>query len=170
MSKLRVTLFLVAALFSSALVAQEKIAVVDLGAAIFGSDIAQKRQNELKAKSDYASLQAKYDSTAADLQALQKEAETKGMTWSEEQKQEHQKKLEYMRADLELTARKLESEVRGLQNSIVKELQPKALEALQELITQEGITVLLRADAVLMAKPELNLTAKLTERLNSKTQ
>lgn len=161
---------LVAALFTTSTFAQDKIAVVDLGAAIFGSEIAQKRQKELQARSEYAALQAKYDSTAADIKAMQKEAEAKSMTWSEEQKTEFQKKMEYMRADIELTARKLESEVRGLQNSIVRELQPKALEAIQELVTQEGITVLLRSDAVLMAKPELNLTAKLTEKLNAKTK
>ena len=170
MNKLKVTLFVVAALVSTSLFAQEKIAVVDLGAAIFGSDIAQQRQKELQAKSDYASLQAKYDSGIADLQALQKEAEEKGMTWSEDQRQEHQKKIEYIQADLELTGRKLESEIRGLQNRIVKELQPKAAEALQEIVAQEGITVLLRSEAVFMAKPELNITAKLTERLNTKSQ
>jgi len=156
--------------FSASLFAEEKIAVVDLGAAIFGSDVAQKRQKELQSKSEYAALQAKYDSTAADIRAMQTDAESKSMTWSAEQKDEFQKKMEYMRADIELTARKLESEARTLQNSIVRELQPKALEAIQELVSQEGITVLLRADAVLMAKPEINLTEKLTEKLNSKTQ
>ena len=170
MRKLKGVLLLVATLMSASVLAETKIAVVDLGAAIFGSDVAQKRQMELQSQSEYGALQAKYDSTAADIKALQKDAESKRMTWSEDQKTEFQKKMEYLRADIELTARKLESEVRGLQNSIVKELQPKALEALQELVTQEGITVLLRSDSVLMAKPELNITAKLTERLNAKTQ
>jgi outer membrane protein len=169
-SKLKAGLLIIAALLCAPVLAQDKIAVVDIAAAIFGSDIAQQRQKELKAQSEYASLQARYDSAAADIKALQKDAEGKSMTWSEDQKAEFQKKMEYLRADIELTARKLESEVRSLQNSIVRELQPKASEAIQELVTQEGVTVLLRADAVLMAKPELNLTAKLTERLNAKTK
>ncbi len=167
---LNVVLVAVMALFSTAVLAETKIGVVDLGAAIFGSEIARERQEELKHKSDYAQLQAQYDSTAADIKALQQEAENKQMTWTDSDKAEFQKRMEYLRADIELTGRKLESEVRGLQNRIVKELQPKALEALQEIVDQEGITVLLRADAVLMAKPELNITANLTERLNSKTQ
>ena len=167
---LNVFLAVAIGLFSLSAVAETKIGVVDLGAAIFGSEIAKKKQEELKQGSDYARLQAKYDSTAADIKALQQDAEGKRMTWSEDDKAEFQKKMEYLRADIELTARKLESEVRSLQNTIVKELQPKALEALQELVTQEGIDVLIRADAVLMAKPELNITAKVTERLNSKTQ
>lgn len=170
MSKIKVTLLLIAALIATPVLAEDKIAVVDIAAAIFGSDVAQKRQKELRAQSEYASLQAKYDSTAADIKQLQKDAESKSMTWSESDKEEFQKKMEYLRADIELSARKLESEVRSLQNRIVKELQPVASEAIQELVTQEGISVLLRADAVLMSKPELNLTAKLTERLNSKTK
>jgi len=167
---LNILMVLVLGSFSSALMAETKIGVVDLGAAIFGSEVAQKRLKELQQGSEYTKLQAKYDSTAADITALKKDADAKSMTWSDEQKSEFQKQMEYMRADIELTARKLESEVRGLQNSIAKELQPKALEALQELVTQEGIDVLIRADAVLMAKPELNITAKLTERLNKKTK
>ncbi|MAT52533.1 MAG: hypothetical protein CMK32_15250 [Porticoccaceae bacterium] len=163
-------LFVLVAALSSPVLAQGKIGVVDLGAAIFGSEVAKKRQSELQAQSEYASLQAKYDSTAADIKALQKDAESKRLTWSEEQAAEYQKKMEYLRADIELTARKLEAEVRGLQNRIVKELQPKALEALQELVKQEGITILLRSEAVLLADPDINLTAKLTERLNQKTQ
>ncbi|MFA5547530.1 MAG: OmpH family outer membrane protein [Porticoccaceae bacterium] len=165
-----VLFFVLATLLSGSVFAETKIAVVDLGAAIFGSEVAKKRQSELQAKSEYAALQAKYDSTAADINALQKEAESKRLTWSETEAGEFQKKMEYLRADIELTARKLEAEVRALQNSIVKELQPKAQEALQELIKQEGVTVLLRSEAVLMAEPSINLTAKLTERLNQKAQ
>lgn len=165
-----VLFFVLATLVSGSVFAETKIAVVDLGAAIFGSEVAKKRQSELQAKSEYAALQAKYDSTAADINALQKEAESKRLTWSETEAGEFQKKMEYLRADIELTARKLEAEVRALQNSIVKELQPKAQEALQELIKQEGVTVLLRSEAVLMAEPSINLTAKLTERLNQKAQ
>jgi len=165
-----VLFFVLATLLSGSVFAETKIAVVDLGAAIFGSEVAKKRQSELQAKSEYAALQAKYDSTAADINALQKEAESKRLTWSETEAGEFQKKMEYLRADIELTARKLEAEVRALQNSIVKELQPKAQEALQELIKQEGVTVLLRSEAVLMAEPSINLTTKLTERLNQKAQ
>lgn len=170
MSRLKTALLFTVALMTVPAMAETKIAVVDLGAAIFGSEVAQKRQTELQAKSDYASLQAKYDSTAADIQALQKEAESKRLTWSEEEAEEYQKRMEYLRADIELTARKLESEVRSLQNAIVKELQPKALEALQELVEQDGITLLLRSESVIMAEPTLSLTEKLTDRLNQKTR
>jgi len=164
-----VVVFLGLLLTGSAL-AETKIAVVDIGKAIFAAEVAKARSDQLKANSEYAALQAKYDSTTADMQALSKDAEAKSMTWSREQLAEYQKKIEYLRADLELTAKKLESEIKTLQNGIIQELQPKALEALKELVEEEKISLLLRADAVLVAEPGLNLTAKLTERLNKKTK
>ncbi len=171
MRHLKSFVFVLVTLFSTvALAAEQKIAVVDLGAAIFSSEVAKARQNELRAESDFASLQAKYDSTTADIQALQKDAEANRMTWSEEQVESFQKKMEYLRADLELLQRKLQSEVRSLQNNIVNELRPKALEALQEIVKDEGITLLFRSDAVLVAQPDMDITAKLTDRLNKKTQ
>lgn len=170
MRNLKALIFVMATLICGAAAAEAKIAVVDLGTAIFSSKTAQQRQEELRAESDYASLQAQFDSTKADIESLQKDAEGKRMTWSEEQKQDFQKRMEYLQADLELTGRKLEQEVRDLQNKIVRELQPKALEALQELVEEENVTILLRSDAVLMANPELNLTERVTQRLNQKTQ
>lgn len=170
MRNLKIATVMLALMFSGVVFADTKIAVVDLGKAIFMADVAKKRVDELKAKSEYASLQAKYDSTAADMQALAKDAESKSMTWSREQQADYKKKIEYLRADLQLTAQKLDSEIKTLQNGILQELQPKALEALQELVKAEKIDLLLRSDSVLRAEPDLDITAKLTERLNKKTK
>ena len=92
------------------------------------------------------------------------------MTMSQEQVQEFQKKMGYIKADRDLALQKIKAESQALQNSILKELQPKAGEALQELLKEEGIALLLSAEAVMVAAPELDLTAKLTDRINQKTK
>jgi outer membrane protein len=164
-------LFTLATLFAVTTVAAEgKIAVVDFGKAIFGTEVAKARLKQIESQSDYAALQAKYENTVADMKALKHEVETKGMTWSTEQTNEAQKKMEFLRADLELTTRKVQSEQKALQSSIVQELRPKAGEALQELIKEEGIVLLINAEAVVTVAVELDLTSKLTDRLNKKTQ
>lgn len=164
-------LFTLAALFAVTTAAAEgKIAVVDFGKAIFGTEVAKARLKQIESQSDYAALQAKYENTVADMKALKQEVETKGMTWSTEQTNEAQKKMEFLRADLELTTRKVQSEQKALQSSIVQELRPKAGEALQELIKEEGIVLLINAEAVVTVAVELDLTSKLTDRLNKKTQ
>ena len=164
-------LFTLATLFAVTVVAEEgKVAVVDFGKAIFGSEVAKTRLKQVQGESDYAALEAKYENTVADMKELQKEVESKGMTWSEEQTAEAQKKMEFLRADLELTTRKVQAEQKALQSSIVQELRPKAGEALQELIKEEGIVLLINAEAVVTVAVELDLTSKLTDRLNQKTK
>ena len=101
---------------------------------------------------------------------MAKEAESKRLTWSQEQALGHQKKMEYAKADAELAGRKIQAEQQQLQQKIMQELGPKAQESLQEVVQEEGVTILLRADAVMLAGPESNLTAKVADRLNKKTQ
>ena len=150
-------------------VAVEKIAVVDIARAIFGSKAAQESLKQAEQSADFVALKAKYEGSAADLQALAKEAETKRLTWSQEQAVEHQKKMEYAKADAELAGRKIQGEQKQLQQRIMQQLGPKAQEALQEVIKEEGVTILLRAESVMMSSPESNITAKVADRLNQKT-
>ncbi len=150
-------------------VAADKIAVVDIARAIFGSKAAQESLKQAEQSADFVALKAKYEGSAADLQALAKEAETKRLTWSQEQAAEHQKKMEYAKADAELAGRKIQGEQKQTQQRIMQQLGPKAQEALQEVIKEEGVTILLRAESVLMSSPESNLTAKVADRLNQKT-
>ena len=162
--------------FTSSLFAAEgqsaggNIAVVDFGKTIFGTEVAKARMKQKKGESEFATLQGKYESTVSEMKALKKEIDTQGMTWSQEQVADAQKKMEYLRADLELITRKIQGDQQALQNSIVQELRPKAGEALQELIEEEGIVLLLSSEAVVTAAPSLDVTAKLTDRLNKKTQ
>ena len=164
-------LFTLATLFAVTVTAEDgKIAVLDFGKAIFGSEVAKTRLKQMQGESDFAALQAKYENTVADMKALKKEVESKGMTWSSEQSAEAQKKMEFLRADLELTTRKVQADQKALQGSLVQELRPKAGEALQELIKEEGIVLIINAEAVITVATELDLTSKLTDRLNQKTK
>ncbi len=157
------------AFFALPAAAVDKIAVVDIQRVIFTSDVAKARQKELQAASEFVSLQAKYDSIAADVKALQKKIEAERDTMSQEQATENQKKMEYLRADYELVERKLRAEVQQLQGKIMEELQPKVQAALKELVEAEGVTLLLQREAVIVADPALDVTGKLLERLNAKT-
>lgn len=163
---LQVCLFLL----SAGAVAENGIAVVDVARAIFSTEVAKKRQEEMQRASEFATQQAKYDSLAADMKALQKEVEGKAMTLSQDKAAEYQKKMEYLRADLELVSRKLQAEVKETQNRVMQELQPKALEAVKELVAEEKITLLLQREAVISATPEMDVTAKLIDRINKKTR
>lgn len=170
MRRIFVVSILALAFFALPAAAVDKIAVVDIQRVIFTSDVAKARQKQLQAESEFVGLQAKYDSIAADVKALQKKIEAERDTMSQEQATENQKKMEYLRADYELVERKLRAEVQQLQGKIMEELQPKVQAALKELVEADGITLLLQREAVIVADPGLDVTSKLLERLNAKTK
>ena len=145
-----------------------KIAVVDTAIAIFGSATAQAKLKAAEESADFLSLKAKYESSTADLQTMAKEAETQRLTWSQEQLAEHQKKMGYAKADAELTVQKIKAEQQQLQQSILQELGPLAEQAIQEIVEEEDISLLLRAESVLLAAPDASITAKVAGRIDQK--
>jgi outer membrane protein len=78
--------------------------------------------------------------------------------------------MEYAKADAELAGRKIQAEQQQVQQKIMQDLGPLAQEALKEIIAEEGISILLRAESVMVASPENNITAKVADRLNQKTK
>ena len=146
-----------------------KIAVVDAKVAIFGSETAQSYLKTFEESADFLSLKAKYESTSADFQAMAAEAETQRLTWSAEQLAEHQKKMSYVKADAELAIQKITSEQKQLEQRVLQDLAPLVEQALQEIVKEEGITVLLRAESVLLATPETSITEKVANRIDAKS-
>ena len=92
-----VALFGIFALVSANSMAADtnKIAVVDSMLAIFGSAAAQAELKAAEESANFLSLKAKYESSIADMKAMKEEAETQSMAWSQDQIDEHQKKMGY---------------------------------------------------------------------------
>jgi outer membrane protein len=155
------------ALTSVHVVAEDKVAVIDVNTAIFASAAAQARIKESVESADFVALKAKLDGASADFQALAKEAESKRLTWSQDEAAAHQKKMEYVKADAELASRKIQAEQQQLQQRVQQEFMPQLQVAIQEVVAEEGITVLIRQEAVIMAAPASNLTGKVIDRLNN---
>lgn len=156
-------------LVASADTLSEKIAVVDARIAIFSSTAAQSALKTFEESADFISLKAKYESSSADFQAMAKEAETKRLTWSPEELAEHQKKMSYVKADAELAIQKITSEQKQLEQRVLQDLAPLVEQALQEIVKEEGITVLLRAESVLLATAEASITEKVANRIDAKS-
>jgi outer membrane protein len=168
-------MFVVALMTSQSLIASAdtpsaKIAVVDARVAIFSSEAAQNALKAFEENADFISLKAKYESSSADFQAMAQEAETERFTWSPEELAEHQKKMSYVKADAELAIQKITSEQKQLEQRVLQDLAPLVEQALQEIVKEEGITVLLRAESVLLAIPEISITAKVANRIDAKSK
>lgn len=74
--------------------------------------------------------------------------------------------MEYKRADLELVAKKLQSENQQLIQQILQANADRARTVIQDIIKSEGIGLVLNAEAVTFADSSYDITSKITDRLN----
>ncbi len=144
----------------------QKIAVIDIQSAILGSTYGQQQLESLNSDPEYAELLANMRSLQADIQALDKEAQAKSAEWNEARFATYNKQRQFKAADLQLTQQKVQAEQERVVNEVNAAMNDRALAALEQLIQDEGITLLLRANAVYHATAAHNLTAKLAAKLS----
>lgn len=143
-----------------------KIVVFDHEEAMLRTKTAQEKFESLKAKPQVAEMIAQGETAKADLQALSKEANSKGMTWSPEEKAEHRKKIEYIQADMKLLSQKLQAENNSVITAIMEELQPKLQKVLGDYIEKNDIDMVVRKQGTYMAQPALDITGEITAHLD----
>ena len=147
---------------------QIKIAVINLEKALLTTKFAQQQQKSVTDSSEYKSLVEKFQLLQADLQALEKEANSKGMTWSNEQRAEHANKVKYKAADYQLARKEIESQRKNAIDAIKKQFEVSIKEVVEKIIKSEGIGLLLNAKTVHFAEPELDITSQVTAALDAR--
>ncbi|MGL6161518.1 OmpH family outer membrane protein [Microbulbifer sp.] len=152
---------------SGAALAQSKVAVFNLQAAIMSTDIAKSKVNALKTSSEYSSLQSSAESIRAELQKLAEDAQKDSMTWSEEQKAEQQRKMEFKRSDFETTVKKMRAMEAQVGQEIQKVMAPKAKNALEAIIKDQKLDLVLDASSAYYAGPNTDLTEAVVKRMNA---
>ena len=146
--------------------AQGKIAVVDLQEAILQTDLAQKRLAEVRNQDDYKSDKAEFDRLKKEFDKIVKKFQKDAAVMSQEQQLESRKKLASKQADLEHVTGKLQKTEQAAGQALLQELAPKVQEVLRELISAEGIGLLLQRSSVIHADASYSITAKVTDKLN----
>lgn len=155
------------ALGLSAFASAQNIAVVNIQAAILQSEYGQAELAKLENKPEYAELVSESQSLVADVQALDSDAQANGNNWSQEQLTEYNRQRQFLTEDLQLNNQRIQSERETVVRRINQAMNQRALTALQELVEEEEITLLLQESAVYHATEEHNVTAKLAAKLNS---
>ena len=167
MSRLfKATLIVFALSLPGMALAQGKIAVVDLQEAILQTDLAQKRLTEIRNQDDYKSDKAEYDRLKKEFDEIVKDFQKDAAVMSQEQQLAARKKLASKQADLEHVTKKLQQAEQAAGQALLQEMAPKVQEVLRELITAEGIGLLLQRSSVIHADAGYSITAKVTDKLN----
>lgn len=155
------------AMFLSVVANAQKIAVVNIQAAILESDYGQSELARLESNQEYAALVSESQSLIADVQALDSDAQANGNNWTQEQLDEYNRRRQFLTEDLQLNNQRIQSQRETVVRRINQTMNQRALTALQELVEEEGVTLLLQESAVYHATDEHNMTSQLAAKLNS---
>ena len=163
---LKTTLIALALALPATGFAQGKIAVVNLQEAILQTDLAQKRLAEVRGQDDYKADKAEFEKLKGEFEELAKKFQKDAAVMSQEQQLAARKKLASKQADLEHVTGKLQQAEQLAGQGLLQEMSPKVQQVLRELITAEGIGLLLQQQAVIHADAGYSITAKVTDKLN----
>ena len=148
--------------------AQGKIAVVDLQAAILQTDVAQKRLADVRNQEDYKNDKKEFDRLKKEFDDLVAKFQKDAAVMSQDQQLASRKKLANKQADLEHVTKKLQQAEQAAGQALLQELSGVVQEVLRDLIKTEGIGLLMPRATVIHADPGYSITAKVTEKLNQK--
>ena len=146
--------------------AQGKIAVVDLQEAILQTDLAQKRLQEIRDQDDFKADKAEFERLKKELDELVKKFQKDAAVMSQEQQTAARQKLASKQADLEHVVGKVQQTEQAAAQALLQEMGPKVQEVLRDIITTDGIGLLLQRGAVIHADASYSITAKVTDKLN----
>lgn len=156
-------------LMPTAVLAQGKIAVVNLQEAIIQSDAAQARLADVRNEEGYQADKAEFDRLKEELDQLVKDFQKDAAVMSQEQQAAARRNLTSKQSDLEYVAGKLQQAEQATGQALLQEMSPMVQEVLRDLISTEGIGLLLQRTSVIHADPGYSITAKVTDKLNQLT-
>ncbi|WP_185964544.1 OmpH family outer membrane protein [Aliikangiella marina] len=138
----------------------------DAQQALLRTKVAQKKFERLRAKPEFAKIMKNAEELQASLKKLDKTGIEKGMTWTDQERVEHRKKMEFIQADLKLAGQKIQSEQSALMNTIMTELEPKLGKVLSDYMEQQDIDIILRKEAIFISKPVADITEDIIKELD----
>jgi Skp family chaperone for outer membrane proteins len=149
--------------------AQQNVYVIDIEAGALRSDYANEFLKNATNTDNYKNGIAEYNKLRTEFEALQADAKTNGLTWSDEQKKSFNVKIEQKLKEVNQLGGQLESARNTLQGRVIQELTPDIEKIVQQIIEEKNVDVLMNSRAVYFQKPEFNITSMLTEKLNALT-
>lgn len=154
--------------------ADGKIAYVDLERAVGNSDFAKERIKAYSSQPDVAESNKTLERLQAEGQKLVEKLRSEDAILSPEQKAELQKKVQGIQSDMQYEAKKLQQANAELNQSLFKEIGPRLGKAIDEIVSEDGIGMLIAkpdprlGQMILHVDSSFDITAKVTARLNKK--
>lgn len=143
----------------------QHIAFIDREAALLDSQAAktaqEKLQTEMKPQRD------RLESLRRDIRTLEEKFQKEAATMSERDKKALRDQGEAKAAEFNALVQQVQKRTAEAQRALVDKTLPQLTKAIEDLRKEGGYDIILELRAMVAADPSLDLTGKLTERLNS---
>lgn len=158
--------FMMALGVSFGAMAEGKIAVLNVQQAVVNTKVAQERLKDLQKEPSFKETRDELEALGKSYQATVEQLQKDAAVMSAEQKQAERKKLQEKYADMEHYKRKLQATEQEFLQGLMQELGPKLKQAVDELIKEEGIGMIINQQATMYVDTGFSITAKVTDKLN----
>lgn len=161
------SVLMTAALLAGAAHAEGKYAVVDVQAAVSASDAARKANERVQAETKPQS--EKVTQLRKEISALEEKFKKDQSVMNDNQKREIQQQVQMKVQEAQANLGAAQKKAQELQHQFQQEVEPKLKKILDDLRKAGGYDLVLHRDAVADLDPALDLTKKVTEKLNQAT-
>lgn len=144
-----------------------KVGTLDLQALVMMSEAGKAGMAELEKNSEYKSLKAKLDNLEAELKTLDTQAKNEGLTWGEDKQTEHREKMTKLAQERQQAVTTLNRARESVFMQLLGAMEPGIGAALEEVMSAEGIELVLDSKAVIHKMPTADLTTMVVTRLNA---
>ncbi|MEA1079093.1 OmpH family outer membrane protein [Marinobacter qingdaonensis] len=144
--------------------AETRIGVVDLRQALFSSNDAKSFSETLQR--DFAGDEAKVREVQEQARKLKERLEKDGAMMNESEREKLAAEFQEKVKEFNFLKQRLDSTVAQRKQAFVERARPEVDAAVEELLKENDLDLILPSEAVVYVKPELNLTPQLLEKLN----
>lgn len=155
---------IIALFMTGPVMAETRIGVVDLRQALFSSEEAQAFSERLQ--QDFSGEESEVRETQEEARKLQQRLEQDGAMMNESERQRITAQFQEKVREFNVLKQSLDSKVAERKQAFLDDARPGVDAAVQELMEEHSLDIILPSEAVVFVKPEMNLTGQLLEKLN----
>lgn len=144
--------------------AELKVGVVDLRRAVFTSEAANQFNEEMQAQ--FKEEEEAVRKAQEEAQSMRDRLETDGAMMNDTERGRASREFESKVREFNQLRQRLDQAVNQQRQRFLQEAQPEIDTALQSILDEKGLDLILPREAVVYAKPDMDLTEELINRLN----
>ena len=149
---------------SSPAMAETRIGVVDLRQALFSSNDAKAFSETLQ--KDFAGDEARVREAQEAARKLQERLEKDGAMMNESERNKLASEFQEKVKEFNFLKQRLDTTVNQRKQAFLEDARPEVDAAVQELLEENNLDLILPSEAVVYAKPQMDLTPQLLKKLN----